>query len=143
MQDVGLRLLHGGWLVEQTRTEEVLAELHRYLDGEISRDELQDFLVPLVVDPDAAGLEAAAKDLVYSIQLHLAEFTSGHLTEEELRAHLRDLLPRTETKTVFISYGSDRITRDAASPQDTSVATLTVVEPHSVTINLRPSAVGT
>jgi len=129
--------------VEQTQTEEVLAELHRYLDGEVSQDELQDFLVPFVVDPDSAGLDAAAKDLVYSIQLHLAEFTSEHLTEEELRAHLRDLLPRTETKTVFISYGSDLVTRDAASPQDTSVTTITVGEPQPVTINLRPSAVGT
>jgi hypothetical protein len=64
---------------------EVVVKVQRYLTGELSRDELQDWLVPLVWDPDAAELDPQTDDLVNSIQLYLAEFTSGHLTEDQLR----------------------------------------------------------
>lgn len=127
--------------MEQAPTKQLLAELRRYLDGEISLDELQDALVPLAWDPDSEGLDPEAKDLVYSIQLYLAEFTSGHLTEEELWEHLRSLLPRTET--IFISYGSEPNIRFGAAPQSRSVASIAVGDPPPVTISLQPSAVGT
>jgi hypothetical protein len=127
--------------MEQTQTKELLARLRRYLDGEISLDELQDTLIPLAWDPDSEGLDSEAKDLVHSIQLYLAEFTSGHLTEEELREHLRELLPRTEA--IFISYGGEPNIRSGAGPQSSSVASITIGDPPPVTISLLPSAVGT
>lgn len=71
---------------------EVVAQVRRYLTGELSQDELQDWLVPFVLGPDAAQLDPQTDDLVNSIQLYLAEFTSGHLTEGELREYFHALV---------------------------------------------------
>jgi len=87
--------------MEQSRSPEILEQLLRYLDDEISRDDLQDWLVPLAWDD--SSLDGEAQDLVRSIQLYLAEFTSGHLMEDELREQLSALMPRTVTRV--LQYG--------------------------------------
>jgi hypothetical protein len=102
---------------------EVVAQVQRYLTGELSRDELQDWLVPLVWDPDAMKLDPKTDDLVNSIQLYLAEFTGGHLTEDELREYLHALLP--PTVTIFVGHGAEDL-RYGSSAQDTHLAAATV-----------------
>jgi hypothetical protein len=125
--------------VEQTRSDELIAQVRRYLAGELSRDELQDWLVPLVWDPDSAGLEPQTDNLVNSIQLHLAELTGGHITEEEFRGYLRALLP--STVSVFVSYGAQE-RHYGSSPQDTSVAAATVGGQYRVDFTPQPSFAG-
>ena len=60
----------------------------RYVLGEISRAQLEDWLFPLVwvgdAEPDAVGL-------AWDAQLLLMEASGGYHTEEELRAQLRPL----------------------------------------------------
>jgi hypothetical protein len=116
---------------------EVIAQVQRYLTGELSRDELQDWLIPLVWD--SAGLDPQTDDLINSIQLYLAEFTGGHLTEDELREHLHALLPATVS--VFVSYGSQNL-HYGSSPQDTHVAAVTVGGQYAFSITPQPSFVG-
>jgi hypothetical protein len=125
--------------MEQPRTDDAVAQVRRYLAGDLSRDELQDWLVPLVWDPDSAGLDPKTDDLVNSIQLYLAEFTGGHLTEEELREHLRALLP-TISVSIFVSYG----TQDpyGSSPQDTHVEVAAVRGQAAFSATPQPSSAG-
>lgn len=125
--------------MEQPRTDDVVAQVQRYLAGELSRDELQDWLVPLVWNPDSGGLDPQTDDLVNSIQLYLAEFTGGHLTENELREYLHALLPATVS--IFVSYGAQDL-RYGSSPQDTHVAAATVGGQFPFSITPQPSGVG-
>jgi hypothetical protein len=118
---------------------EVVAQVQRYLTGELSRDELQDWLVPLIWDPAAMELDPQTDDLVNSIQLYLAEFTGGHLTEDELREYLHVLLP--PTITIFVGHGAEEL-RYSSSPQDTHLAEATVGAENPFSITRQLSSAG-
>lgn len=64
----------------------------KYLDGEISLEQLEDLYVPrlsdLMMDPNMSGLLA-------SLELGLAEMDAGFRSEQELRALLEDALVET------------------------------------------------
>lgn len=66
----------------------VRAQLGRYVLGEISRRQLEDWLIPLVWTEDA---EPEVVDLAWGAQLLLMEASGGYLTEEELRAQMAPL----------------------------------------------------
>jgi hypothetical protein len=69
---------------------QVRTELSRYVARETSlRRFVEAFLALSWATPDEAGPVA---DLVHEIELRLAEHSNGHLTEDELRAHLSRLL---------------------------------------------------
>ncbi len=106
--------------MEQSRRSEVVSALSQYLAGEISLADFQDWLAPLAWESDA--LDADAADLVDSIQLRLAEFTSGHLTEDELREELRSILRARQHPVLHRSVGSA-----GSAPRYTSSATTTWV----------------
>jgi len=59
-------------------------ELQRYLFGETTVSEFQDWLVPYTWTPPKA-----VATLAHSIELHLAEFSKGHASEHELKEVLR------------------------------------------------------
>lgn len=124
--------------MERPRTDDVVAQVQRYLADELSRDELQDWLVPLVWD--SAGLDPQTDDLVNSIQLYLAEFTGGHLTEDELREHLRALLPATVS--IFVSYGAQE-SPYGSSQQNATVEVATVGGQRPFRLTPQPSSAGT
>jgi hypothetical protein len=64
-----------------------------YLAGTISLDQLKERLIDATWDSeDAAHWEAL--QLAYDVELVLAEESSGHLTPEELRADLQELVDR-------------------------------------------------
>lgn len=61
----------------------------RYLQGEVSLRELEEWLIPATWDISAD--DASAWILTHTIQLVLAERARGHLDDLDLRARLRDL----------------------------------------------------
>lgn len=68
----------------------VRTELSRYVTRETSLRQFVEAFLPLSwatpEEPDPVA------DLVHEIELRLAEHSNGHLTDEELRAHLSRLL---------------------------------------------------
>jgi len=69
---------------------EIRDRLAQYLDGEISLGQFEEWFVPV-----AWGVPRTANEctlaLVGEIELRLAEFSSGHWTEPELRTKLQPL----------------------------------------------------
>lgn len=91
---------------------EIHNQLVRYVAQEISAEQFRDWFDVATWDVEQSG-NRTAQELAGEIELRLAEFSSGHLTEEELRAKLRPLIG------VFSS-------RHAASWVSTSSASITV-----------------
>jgi hypothetical protein len=65
--------------------------LLRYLDGTDSLRMFRQWFVPSTWNVEEWA-SPRLQELVYSIKLLLAEYTSGHRSEEDLRARLSDLL---------------------------------------------------
>ena len=61
---------------------QIRTQLARYLTRAITLDEFQEWFVPEAWAVEAGSL---AYDLAQTIELLLAEYTSGHRTEDELR----------------------------------------------------------
>lgn len=65
--------------------------LARYLAKEIPLEEFEDWFVRQSWDMHVGSPEAAQK-LASAIELRLAEHSSGHLTDEDLRRELRSFV---------------------------------------------------
>jgi hypothetical protein len=76
--------------VEKLETT-IRRHLVRYLAGQMSLDDFTDWLVGATWNIEKRG-DAETKQLVYSIELALAEASSGLLTLDELRTEFRTLL---------------------------------------------------
>lgn len=63
---------------------EIRGQLARYLSNEISLDDFEDWFVPRSWNFDAASTPSL-QDMVSEIELLLAEYSNGHITEEDLR----------------------------------------------------------
>jgi len=81
--------------MNQTTIHELQAHLSRYLGNAITLDEIRDWF-----DEETWGLagelDSPARKMAGEIELRLAEFTSGHRTEDDLRYHLESLLPKAD-----------------------------------------------
>lgn len=71
--------------------EDVVEQLYEYLRRRISLNKFCDWLTPKVWDVEEWGSYSLIA-LVPEIKLRLAEYTSGHWTESELRNHLAALV---------------------------------------------------
>lgn len=71
--------------------------LVQYLAGEATLEEFERWFVPATWDVER--VEPAATGIVYAIQLALAEYGRGHLTEASLRRHLKDLAETADLGT--------------------------------------------
>lgn len=80
---------------------EIRRMLARYLSKSISLDQLEDWLVQRSWDMhlDSSG---AAQALASAIELRLAEYSSEHLDESQLRA---ELLPFVTTYNAAVRFG--------------------------------------
>ena len=67
--------------------------LRRFLGGEVSLGDFEDWFVVHSWNVHQMG-DPSLADLVYEIELRLAEYTNGHRTEDELR---RVLVPTLNT----------------------------------------------
>ncbi len=71
------------------KDSEIRDRLASFLEGKLSQDDFEDWLVQNTWNMHKDADEAAVK-LAHAIELRLAEHSSGHLTDDELR---RELLP--------------------------------------------------
>jgi len=71
--------------------QEVLENLRRYLAGDLSVAEFHRWFMPRMWELPQA--DPGSHRLSRQVALHLAEFTSDHGTESELRDALSELLP--------------------------------------------------
>ncbi len=83
------------------RVNEIREQLANYLAGELSRPEFEDWLVKNSWNIHQAPEAVDAKSLVHSIELRLAEFSSGHLTEEGLRKELLPFVTSINASVIF------------------------------------------
>lgn len=78
-------------------TEELARrKLARYLADRISLRQLNHWLVDVITSLDGRA-DRGLRDLVYGIELRIAEYTSGVWTEAELRGKLAPLVTSFET----------------------------------------------
>jgi hypothetical protein len=80
---------------------QIRSQIRRLLSNEVSLRDFQKWYVPVTWDIDRSN-EVAAKNLAAEIDLKLAEYTSGHLTESEVRQDFSKLL---ENQTLEIRIG--------------------------------------
>ncbi len=76
-------------MVDVYTVADVRAEINSYLSGKVGRQQLTEWLTPLVWQEEG---DVEALDLGWGIALLLMEASRGDLTEEELRAGLRSLV---------------------------------------------------
>lgn len=69
---------------------EIREQLARFLFGDATLERFEEWFVPETWDADKAG-DAEAEDLTNEIDLAVSEYTSGHLSAEELRTRLADV----------------------------------------------------
>ena len=70
--------------------QEVCSQLVRYLANQLPLNEFRDWFDQSTWEVDQSGSPEAMR-LASEIELRLAEFSSGHWTEDELRQQLRPL----------------------------------------------------
>jgi hypothetical protein len=101
--------------------------LARYLDGDISLRQFREWFVPASWNVHQTG-NVAAGDLVGEIGLRLAEFTSGHRSEEDVQSLLRPLVERyTVSDPVRIEHTTSNVTtRNTITLPSLSVGTARV-----------------
>lgn len=82
---------------------EIRNEVARLLLGEIPLDQFEDWFVERSWNAHLDS-SVAAQRLAYAIDLRLAEHSSGHLSEEQLR---RELRPLVEFYSVSASFAAE------------------------------------
>jgi len=75
--------------------QEVQGYLAQYLGGEISLFQFRDWFDAEAWDLDV-HTDTPLGQVVGEIELRFAEFTNGHLAEDDLRYHLEGLLPKAD-----------------------------------------------
>jgi hypothetical protein len=71
-------------------------KLASYLVGELSLEDFEDWFVPESWNV-AQTNDQNATNLVYEIELWLAEYSNGHWSEDELKDHLKLIVFRNST----------------------------------------------
>ncbi|HLA10042.1 MAG TPA: hypothetical protein VJ023_05445 [Pyrinomonadaceae bacterium] len=93
------------------KENEIRAELVKYLAGEQSLDQFEDWFVQHSWNMHKDS-SLSAQRLSSAIELRLAEHSSGHLSEEELRDQLRPYVVRY---VVTVSFSSEAETVEVES----------------------------
>lgn len=100
---------------------EIRKQLGLYLNGSLSLQDFENWFLPAAWDI-APGENHGLDDLIRELQLRLAEASSGHWTENELKDLLRPLAaffamnPADGPRTIIPSSGS-RIIHSLMTPQ--------------------------
>lgn len=97
-------------------TSELLSVIDEYVEGVISLEQLEDWLVPRLPSLFRLPLtEPDATDLAAAVELGLAEMSNQAKTEDEFRNMLKALLG--ELTSVRAAYPSDKVTVSESSNQ--------------------------
>lgn len=70
---------------------EILDSLRRYLDKQMTLREFEDWFIPKAWNVESSN-NPVAEALAYKVELSLAEYTNHHLSADELREKLRQLV---------------------------------------------------
>ncbi len=76
---------------------EIRDRVARYLNRAISLREFEEWFVPRTWNA-TSRVGRSTSDLINEIELRLAEYTSGHWTQRELREQLRSVIERPKTR---------------------------------------------
>jgi hypothetical protein len=90
--------------------------LARYLHDEVSLDQFEDWLVQRSWNMHLDS-EPSAQRLASAIELRLAEYSSGHLDDNELRL---ELLPFVTTYTATVHFGRGEGSAPSSDAQNNS-----------------------
>lgn len=94
-------------------------ELGRYLEGAVSLEGFREWFASATWDVEKGG-EDLADQLAKDIELALAEFSSGHWSEQELKGLFRSMLEPTSIADVEEERGGYTIVCDFASGDSTT-----------------------
>jgi len=81
-------------------SSQIKEQLARVLDGHISLDAFEDWFVQNTWNIHLSG-STAAESLTFAIEESLAEYSSKHISEQELRGELGDLIHRENKVFAF------------------------------------------
>ena len=95
---------------------QIREQLIKYLASEISLREFQRWFVTATCDLEAVENVSAFK-LASDIELLLSEYTSGHLSEEELRSELRQFV---EKSTFNLNFGTSASSHHVTSASNST-----------------------
>src|ERR1700674_2226168 len=95
-------------------------QLARYLNQEITLAGFQEWYVPFSWQADRRS-DLFLRELISDIDLRLAEYTSGHLSEEQLRSELRSLI---QTCRVTIGTTTSAVITTSFSSSETPLSQL-------------------
>lgn len=99
-------------------TSELLSVIDQYVEGAITLEQLEDWLVARLVTLFRLPLsEPQATELVAAVELGLAEMSTGTRTEDEFRSLLRALLQRSQI--IPLSYPAESPVTRATSSNET------------------------
>jgi hypothetical protein len=90
-------------------------QLARYLNQEITLAEFQEWYVPFSWQVDRLG-DLFLREFISDTDLRLAEYTSGHLSEEDLRSELRSLI---QTCRITIGTATSAVITNSFSSSET------------------------
>ena len=72
--------------------EEIASEFERFLHGEISLQDFEGWLALESLDMHLQNVSEEVQEVVWSLELSFAEYTSGHLSRYELINEAKELL---------------------------------------------------
>jgi hypothetical protein len=102
-------------------SQEIDAQLQRYLRGEDSLAEFEAWLVPETWDISPQS-DRSAHDLATAITLRIAEFTNGDWTEEELKRALEQLAQTAPAQITLSGVAKDQEIMNSLGQGSFSVA---------------------
>ena len=90
---------------------EIRSCLAEYVTGQATFEEFNDWFAPILWEVEDRG-EPAATDLAYRIEGAVAEYSAGHLTEEDLRREMESIVLHNNTATsASAAWVDDRFPR--------------------------------
>jgi hypothetical protein len=75
---------------------QIRSQIAKYIEGAITLDTFQKWFIPIAWEIEQPEVSIDTVDLVNKIELVLAEYTSEHVTEDELRDELRLFVRRRQ-----------------------------------------------
>lgn len=116
---------------------QIVRQIEYLLAGKISLDDFEDWLVRSSWNMHLDST-SEAQELVWKIELNLAEHSSGHLDETELRTELKELVPIWYLISQPVSHASPHQTSSVVTGSSTIYLDFSSYQP-----TLTPDYVGT
>lgn len=94
---------------------QIRAKLSAFLEDKIDLDSFEDWLVQKTWNIHQSG-SVASESLTFAIEESLAEYSSDHLTERQLRNELREVLNAENITAEIIDVANQLVVKSSSSP---------------------------